>query len=618
MKPFLLAIAVTAVLFGAAACSAEDAAPALPAAQAAPAQAAAPAAPAAAVAAPGAPQAPRAAAAAAPAADAMAPAAVPKGAVPQATAATAATQALIAGEQRGKRTEVPKHEAPRVSLAATAVGEQHLAGANGGLYGWKPWREGGRNGNWMPWVYMPAFMYDKNNDLRQGFATAFSLSEDGKTYTFHLHPDAVFTDGSPLTAAAYKWALEYAMYPANQTSWGGSSLDLKSIEGSDEVLSGDTEDVKGMVALDDHTLEFLLKQNTPTFPYRMGVWLQGIFKAEAAEEQGEDFFLNPIGVGPYTATIVPEGSASLVVTENYWQAPPIIQSYTVQYVPNNDAELAMFENGELDIIYAWPGNQTQTLEPSHPLNQYLVRMPYAGLISYVRFNTAREPFQDINIRKALALSLDHDAITKAVYGQVDHRALSVLVPEMRCYDPAFKGYEYDPEQAKMYLAQSEYKTGGNVPSPSITDRTGTLRTSMYQAWQAGWKEVLGIDFKINLVVEGGETPPDVNMMSDGWGAYVPDPGFLLDLIVHTKTAGVMHVNDELDAKLERANAMRLDDRDRCAAYREVDQEFMNNYYILPTVRLNYNYLVQPWVIGMELSVQGMIPSLPFMKIGKKN
>ena len=614
---FLLAIAVTAALFGAVACSAEEAATPLPAAAAAPAQAAAAGAQAAAMAAPGAPKAPAQAAAAAAAMAPVAPPA-PVGAVAKATAVQQAALVSLAEQARGQRVEVAVRKQPLAAQVATAVGDQFLRSANAGLYNYKPWREGGRNRPWMHWVYMPPFLFDRNNELMQGFATAYSLSEDGLTYTFHLNPNAVFNDGSPLTADAYKWALEFGLRPEDQVGWGGSTLDLKIIEGADAAIAGETEEMTGIVALDDYNVQFTIKANTPTFPYRMSTWLQGIFKAEAAEND-PDFFLNPIGVGPYRATIVPEKSVEMRASEAaWWDTPPIIHSVDISHIPDNSMQLIMFENGDLDIIYGRPGVQPAVHSPDHPLNQYLVDIPYAGVGAYIRWNTAREPFQDINIRKALSHAVDQRSIIKAVYGS-DIWSTSVLQADLKCWDPDnFKGYTYDVEMAKMYLSQSEYKTGGNVPLLQVASRPSSPQwNNTMTAWQAAWKDELGIDFKIHLVERGAETPPDINILRDSWGAYIPDPGFLLDLIVHTKTAGVMHVNDPLDAKLDAANAMSLGDPTRCAAFQEVDREFMENYYILPMTQVAYMFLVNPWVLGFETSVNNDFGSLPFMKLGER-
>ena len=614
---FLLAIAVTAALFGAVACSAEEAATPLPAAAAAPAQAAAAGAAAAAVAAPGAPKAPAAAAAAG---AAMAPAAMPK--VPAAAKAATAVKAAavtIAEAKRGERIEVRPRVAPAAALAATAEGEQHMTVTLSGLSNWKPWREGGGNRPWFQWIYMPPFMFDNNNNLVQGFADAYTFSDDGLTFTLHLDPNGVFQDGSPITADSYKWALEFGVRPEDQVGWGGSTVELGVIEGLDAAAAGEREDITGIVVVDDHTLDFKLKKPTAFFPYSLSTWLQAIFKAEDAEAQGDDFFLNPIGVGPYKISVDPVNSiVSMTATENWWEPAPIIQTLTINFVPEAATRLVMFENGDTDFIYGSPSQQPGVHDPSHPMNSYLSAIPYGGLAGFVRLNTAIAPFEDINIRKALAHSVDFDAVVAAVYGDKSLRGVSVLVPEMACWDSDYKGYSYDPEMAKAYLAQSTYKTGAAVPSIEVQSRPASTQWNLtLQAWQAAWKDVLGIDFKIHLIERGQEVPPGINMIRDSAGAHVPDPGFLMQFIIPSTAPGALWSNLELDAKLTAANSMSPTDPNRCLLLQEVDQDFMDNYFILPLTKVNAWFLVQPWVLGFETSAGNDLGSLPFMKIGQR-
>ena len=408
------------------------------------------------------------------------------------------------------------------------------------------------------------------------------------------------------------------MRPEDQVGWGASILDLKLIEGSDAAIAGETEEVTGMVVVDDETLEFHLKKADPTFPLRMATWMQGIFKAEMAE-QDPDFFLNPIGVGPYKASVVPNESIEMTATENWWETPPIIQRVSGQDIREPQTQLLMFENEELDVMQATIGRFPALYLGTHPLNKYLVNMPYPGFGAFGRLNTARPPLNDIQIRKALAHAIDMGSIVEAVYGKREFWNPSVLQPALQCWDPNNSpGHKFDPELAKRELALSRYKTGENVPLiQALTTPQNIPWTLIFQAWQAAWKEHLGIDFKIHIIERGQEVPEGINIIADSYGAYVPDPGFFLDLIVHTKTSGTLHVNDALDAKLDAANALRLDDPGRCAAFQEVDREFMEGYYILPVKSVHYSFLVQPWVIGLETSVNNDIGTLPFLKIGKR-
>lgn len=539
---------------------------------------------------------------------------------PTAIAAATAMQAAAVIADTGQRIEVPARVAPAAAVAATAVGDQHMNITLSSLSNWKPWREGGGNRPWIQWGgYMPPFVFDKNNQLVQGFATAFSVSEDGMVLTLHLNPDAVFQDGSPLTAASYKWALEFGARPEDQVGWGGSTLELKVVEGAEAASAGEKEDISGIVATDDHNLEFHLKQPTSFFPYSLSTWLQAIFKAEDAEKLGDDFFLNPIGAGPYTISVDADNSIiSMTATDNWWEAAPIVQSLTVNFVADTQTRLLMFENSDTDMIYGKPSDYPAVHQPSHGLNRYLKSIPYGGLNAFVRLNTARPPFEDINVRKALAHAIDHDAVVQAVYGSSNLRGHSVLQPELNCYDPSYVGFDYDVEKAKQALAASSYKTGSAVPLLQIQSRPDSTQWNLtLQAWQQAWKDVLGIDFKIHLIEQGQEVPPDINMIRDSAGAHVIDSGFLMTFIIPSSAPGALWSNESLDAKLEAANAMPLTDPQRCELLQEVDSEFMDNYYIFPIAKVDSWFLVQPWVQGFETSAGNDISTLPFVKIGSR-
>ena len=525
----------------------------------------------------------------------------------------------VVGEKRGQRVNVPPRQEPLAATVATAVGHQYLVIANPWTNNIKPWREGGGDRPFLMWAFMPAFLWDKNNELVQGFATGYSVSEDGRSYTFHLNPEAVFQDGTPVTADAYKWALEYGLRPKDQVSWGASTLDLKLVEGADKAIAGEGEDVTGLVVIDDNTLEFNITTPTATFPHRMSTWLQGLYKAEGAEADPVAFWENPIGVGPYKFTSVKLNERfELEATDNWWAEKPVIQDVTVIDVPDAQTELIMFENGEVDFTFAYPGRHSQVYLREHPLNQYLVGIPVAGISNYIRFDTAREPFKDINVRRALTHAVDMDAIILAVMGEAGVPSTGVLQNRHECFDPKFEGYNYAPEKARLYLARSKYKTGANVPLAQIQVRPGNVeRNLILQAVQESWQVNLGVELKINMIERGQESPTDINMRIGGSQSYIPDPGAFLELMAHSGSSVAMHVDDELDAKIDSVNALGMADPDRCRLMREANEDFSNGYYMMLVDAVENNFLVQPWVIGLETSANLDIGTLPFIKIGKR-
>ena len=108
-----------------------------------------------------------------------------------------------------------------------------------------PYRECCNGWSFYWWVFMPPFVYAPGADedyakaqLREGFARAYDVSDDSKTYTIHINPEAVFTNGKPVTAADVKQAWEFGAWPANQVTWGGILRALRQVEGIDEVEAG--------------------------------------------------------------------------------------------------------------------------------------------------------------------------------------------------------------------------------------------------------------------------------------------------------------------------------------------------------------------------------------------
>jgi len=176
---------------------------------------------------------------------------------------------------------------------------------------------------------MPPFQMasiEKNFALRQGFATGYSISDNGFTYLLHINPDAIFQDGTPITAQSIKEAWGYAAWPENQVDWGAILLHTRAIEGMSAIESGNALTTSGLRAIDDFTLEITMVKFMPTWPLHMAVWMLGAFKADQAINDPEGFRLNPIGAGPYRATYFDDtAKQEYTATSNWWGAAPVIK-----------------------------------------------------------------------------------------------------------------------------------------------------------------------------------------------------------------------------------------------------------------------------------------------------
>ena len=233
-----------------------------------------------------------------------------------------------------------------------------------------PYVEGGGDRSMYPWIFMPPFQMasiEKNFALRQGFATGYSISDDGLTYLLHINPDAIFQDGTPITAQSIKDAWEYAAWPENQVGWGAILLHTRAIEGMEAIESGDTLTTSGLNAIDDVTLEIKMVKFTPTWPLQMAVWMLGAFKADQAKNDPEGFRLNPIGAGPYRATYFDDtAKQEYTATSQYWGQAAFIKKVHRPTVTDLQTGYIMYENGEIDVLYADSVRQPAIWQPDNP------------------------------------------------------------------------------------------------------------------------------------------------------------------------------------------------------------------------------------------------------------
>ena len=491
----------------------------------------------------------------------------------------------------------------------------------------QPWQsptDMGRSYN--TWSYMGLTQFGGSiGQLRAGVALSYGVGDDELTYTWCLDPDAIYQDGTPVTAASIKKYWEWTAFPENQAAWGANLLHLlRFIRGFDKVETGETTDASGLIALDDLTLQTILKSPDPPFPARTAVWFSGIMKADHCIADKDECTRAPIGIGPYDAVIEPTtGNVTLTASANWWREPPLIQKIVMTVVGDQSVHQIMLENDELDLIYS---DAVET--PWAYAHDYLVDdlyfTPVPGMWMWV-FDTTKAPFDDINVRAAITHAIDWDAIVNTVFqpGGVMTRGFQGIY--MTCFNESYRnlpygGYEFDVQKAKDFLAKSKYDV---ADFPDIT--VAMNRPKMIRAMEVAQemvKDNLGIDITV-IALEGGQQRPEAaNLYRSSTGAMVPDPSSLMTELGHSKNSdskGSNHFNRELDGLIDAANALALDDPGRCQAYNDAEQLFYDQYYMMMGLAQDDTaWLARPWVLGFETTFGLDWASLPWMRIGKRD
>ena len=464
-----------------------------------------------------------------------------------------------------------------------------------------PWRDGGSNRVFSMAVFGTLFQLSPRNDVLPWIASGWTVNDSLEVFTVTLRDDAVYQDGTPITAADVKAYWEHGAKPENIVAWGGASLTIGEIKGWDELKAGDVTEAEGLVALDDQTLEITLSLPFPTWPFAMSAWHTGISKLDQVRSD-ENWWQYPVGAGPFSLTIDPDSGLTVVSSgARWWGEDPILEKMVLESIPDRQVQIIMFENRELDMMTLDGPTYAAALNPSHPFNPLLKTTPYGGLWYFIA-HVGRPPLEDLFVRKALASAVDMRTILTAVHGPTAQMATGLISPTINCHDPDYPGQVYDPDLARQFLSESSYGSAANLPV-MMTDLANPQIVNIGVAMKEYWKDNLGAELDIVRRESGMGRRPESQWGRHSAGAWIPDPIQIVSTMT-VKDIGelddVPGIYDVMDALEAYARSLPLDHPDRCAAFQAVSREYTEQVYMIPLQAiLGVNWIVQPWVKGFE-------------------
>ena len=518
----------------------------------------------------------------------------------------------------GTASEPGAPEAPRLDLhhsqIVTAPGQKRDTMA--------PWRDGGGNRLFSTHVFGTPFMLNEKGDLLPWIATAITSNEDETVWTMKLREDAVFQDGTPITAADFKAYWEHGAKPENIVAWGGASLTLGDIRDWELLRAGDVTEAEGLTVVDDHTLEIETAIPMPAWLIHMAAWHVGISKLDQVLA-GEGWGNAPIGAGPFSLAYDPDsGLTELTRTDlvgGHWNGPhdrPIIEKLVLPNIEDEQARL-MFESGELDVMridkespvpgpHPSVGMRIDTVfheavvDPNHPL---LYVSPHDGLhFIFIEGAHSFAPLRDPLVRQALAHGQDMESIVSVLWGPTATHAKNLISSPMPCHAQIPHHQPYDPDLARQHLSASTYD------SADLTLRIDLYRPDMAAmgvAMKEYWKDNLGVGLDI-LERESGELRHgDAQLSRIGWSSWLPDPvQFLSELNYRESTSCGMDYCPEpgchLRSLAEHARSIPMDHPDRCEALQALQQGYLEGAFVIPIRKVDGGrWLVQPWLRGFK-------------------
>ncbi|MCC5972985.1 MAG: peptide ABC transporter substrate-binding protein [Rubellimicrobium sp.] len=452
------------------------------------------------------------------------------------------------------------------------------------------------------------------DDILPGAAERWEVSEDGLTYTFHLREGLVWSNGDPLVAQDYVDGLMRTLLPETGSERGYYFTSVVQVVGAADIIEGETDDpaTLGMTAPDDRTIVIELENPAPHILNILGgAFSMPPLHGPSFEAGGMGVFSNPAQVvtnGAYVfREVVPQSHVLLERNPLYWDADNV-QIPFVKYHVTEDAstELLRFQAGEIEITYDVPLAQMEALAQSHP--DELVVSPGVNIV-YYSFNLLHEPFEDINLRRALTLAIDRETLEERIVragATPNYSFTGGFDPD---YDLPTIAEAAMTQAERNALAQELYAEAGYGPgnqlSVNIVVTVAEESVRRAQGIALMWQQVLGV----NATVEPQERKAwldtfyagDWDVFADNLIGDFPGPETFLPYMRPSAEAGYNWESPEFEAAMDIA-AAQTDPQARLDALAVAEQILLDDYIVAPIAILNSRQMVSN-------RVGGWIPSL---------
>jgi peptide/nickel transport system substrate-binding protein len=348
----------------------------------------------------------------------------------------------------------------------------------------------------------------QTNNIVPSLAERWTVSNDGKTYTFYLRPGIKFSNGQPVTADDVAWTLN---------RFGNPKINA--------IMAAVAGGFGHASVVNNTTVKVQLTRPVAAFLYDISIWPAFILPKNLVEKEGAAFYNHPVGTGPFMVQNFVKGSyITFVRNPYYWETgKPYLNSVRYNFVSDSNTRILAVESGsaqELDVV---PFSQVSTLRSNKSITVQSAKVPlFLGLW----MNHARKPFADQNVRKAIQYSIDRPLINKEIFDNLGTVPNSVLMSfAMDASDSTVKPYPYDVTMAKSLMAKSAFPHGF---STTLTYPSGT---DFYEQLALTLQQELGvIGIKVKLITQDTATVTN-DWFTRAYDMIFPFASFTSDITV---------------------------------------------------------------------------------------
>jgi peptide/nickel transport system substrate-binding protein len=426
-------------------------------------------------------------------------------------------------------------------------------------------------------------------------ATSYE-TKDNKVWTFRLRKGVKFHNGRELTSKDVKANLDWII----TTPDGWKPYQRKA----------SFADMEKVDAVDKYTVRVTLKRPFAPFPRILASDMRAIAPPEEVLKWGDNFFLHPMGTGPFKAVEVKDEKITLERFPGYWGPKPYMDRVEYIFYRSDESRLIALQKGDIDIAYV--------MDDAKPVLEKEPNLAYVEVINTeslnkLHFNVRRWPMSDIRFRKAVWMGADWKNIAINAYPYKSGKQARTLFEFTTYFNPeALKLVPpYNPEEAKRLIQAVEKDAGKKIPPIYWLDTNQTERQALAELAKIQLAEI-GVPLNLQLVsrsiwVDKIQKDPklewDIGQMGMGFG---PDPYKGLAYFMTDSGYGADgkslpgYSSPEMDSLVKKA-VEAIKETDRIKYYREAEKVLLGDAVAIPLFATRA-------LIAYNKKIKGFVPN----------
>jgi peptide/nickel transport system substrate-binding protein len=341
-------------------------------------------------------------------------------------------------------------------------------------------------------IYNGLVKYDKDFNIVPDLAESWEIKNDGKTIIFHLRKNVLWHDGKPFTAKDVMFSYKIIIDPKTPTAYAEKYKEVKSAR-----------------IIDDYTFEVNYDK-----PFAPGLISWGLEMLPEHLLKGKDITTTPlsrapVGTGPYKFKSWKTGDRIVLEAfDKYFEGRPYFSGIVYRVIPDQATQFMELKAQNIDMMGLTPLQYIRQTDTPDFKKNYTRYKYLADGYTYLAFNQRRPPFNDKNVRQAIAYAIDKDEIIKGVLMGLGMEATGPYKPGTVWYNPKVRKYPYNPEKAVELLREAGFadsnndgiveKKGKPFTITIITNQGNSLREKTAQIIQQRLGRI-GIKVNIRIV-----------------------------------------------------------------------------------------------------------------------